>query len=184
MLDEEEPMSLYDFLRSRYYHDGFWELCRGELVAMSPAVSNHDFTSNQLSYLFKLSIGKYNMRCRVGGPNTAVMYQDNSYLLPDLFVSCDKSRVNEKGRYILGPELVVEVLSPATKSYCLSEKRDLYKDLGTDEYWVVDMEEKSVLVENFKAGYIARFYLNDVIKSFYNSNFDFNVKDVFEDILG
>lgn len=44
------------------------------------------------------------------------------------------------------PSLVVEVLSGSTRRRDLGAKRDLYLDIGVDEYWVVDREDRSILV--------------------------------------
>ncbi|WP_243174924.1 Uma2 family endonuclease [Desulfofundulus sp. TPOSR] len=44
------------------------------------------------------------------------------------------------------PDLVVEILSPATAYYDLRKKFKVYERCGVKEYWIVDPEEKSVQV--------------------------------------
>ena len=44
------------------------------------------------------------------------------------------------------PSLVVEILSDSTARRDLGPKRDLYERAGIAEYWIVDYEERSVLV--------------------------------------
>ncbi|WP_279233425.1 Uma2 family endonuclease [Desulfofundulus thermobenzoicus] len=55
------------------------------------------------------------------------------------------------------PDLVVEILSPATAYYDLRKKFKVYERCGVKEYWIVDPEEKSVQVFLLKEG---RFVLD------------------------
>jgi Uma2 family endonuclease len=65
---------------------------------------------------------------------------------PDLFVICDSSNVDNKGKYLGIPTLVVEVLSPSTRSKDLLKKLDLYLECDIREYWIVNPEQDQVLV--------------------------------------
>jgi Uma2 family endonuclease len=165
MLDENEPMTIQEFVRSKYYHDGLWELFRGELIAMSPARAGHDVIVNRLSHLMQSALEKAKMQCAVSGPNTAVLVENDSFVMPDIIISCDHKRVDKDGRYRICPELVVEVLSPATRNYCLGEKKQLYKDGGVTEYWIVDIENKMVIVENFDNNKVVISYSGDTAVS-------------------
>ena len=72
--------------------------------------------------------------------------EDPNVVQPDLFIICDQENVNEKkDKYEGVPALVVEVLSPATRSRDLVIKLHLYMKSGVTEYWVVDPEEKNIL---------------------------------------
>jgi Uma2 family endonuclease len=58
----------------------------------------------------------------------------------------NKTKLDEKG--LMGaPDLVIEVLSPSTKKYDLFEKKEIYKNYGVTEYFVIDPATK--LVKNF-----------------------------------
>lgn len=65
---------------------------------------------------------------------------------PDVFVICDKDNLNEKGKYLGTPALVVEVLSPSTRSKDILKKLALYTECGVREYWIVDPVHEQVLV--------------------------------------
>lgn len=65
---------------------------------------------------------------------------------PDILVICDKDQIDEKGKYKGIPTLVVEVLSPSTRSKDLIKKLDLYKRCGVPEYWVVDPMQDLITV--------------------------------------
>ena len=50
------------------------------------------------------------------------------------------------------PDLVIEVLSPATEKYDRTEKRNAYERAGVTEYWLVDPFERTVEVLLLQAG--------------------------------
>lgn len=64
---------------------------------------------------------------------------------PDLTVVCDRSRLDDKGCKG-SPDLIVEVLSPATARKDLKEKLSLYEKVGVREYWIVDPAVNTVMV--------------------------------------
>jgi Uma2 family endonuclease len=182
MLLDETEMSVRDFIGSKFYHDGGWELFRGELVAMSPVKAWHDFVAARIMHLFQGRLDAFGRKCVVGGSNTAVI-TDDSFIMPDVLVSCEKSRLGEDGRFTLSPELIVEILSPATREYCLGDKKLLYKELGAYEFWAVDLNERSIYVENLLDGDGRKFKMGDAIRSPVFPMFDFAVDAVFDGTL-
>jgi len=50
------------------------------------------------------------------------------------------------------PDLVVEILSPATANRDRSVKLKLYKRQGVEQYWIVDPDEETVEVWDFWSG--------------------------------
>ncbi|MFR9708892.1 type II toxin-antitoxin system prevent-host-death family antitoxin [Paenibacillus sp. MB22_1] len=71
---------------------------------------------------------------------------------PDLVVICDKDRIDANGKYMGTPQLVVEVLSPSTRSKDMIKKLDLYSVCGVKEYWIVDPMKKIVMVYSLADG--------------------------------
>ncbi|HET7627585.1 MAG TPA: type II toxin-antitoxin system prevent-host-death family antitoxin [Bacillales bacterium] len=65
---------------------------------------------------------------------------------PDILVICDKDNRDEKDRYQGTPTLVVEVLSPSTRSKDMIKKLDLYKQCAVKEYWIVDPINEQIMV--------------------------------------
>lgn len=65
---------------------------------------------------------------------------------PDIIVICDKENINSKNLYKGIPTLVVEVLSPSTRSKDMLKKLDLYKQCGVKEYWIVDTKNKQIYI--------------------------------------
>ncbi|WP_100011763.1 type II toxin-antitoxin system prevent-host-death family antitoxin [Lentibacillus sediminis] len=78
---------------------------------------------------------------------TFVKEEDNiNVVQPDILVMCDKDNLDEKGKYKGTPTLVVEVLSPSTRSKDMLKKLDLYKQCGVQEYWLVDPLNEQIRV--------------------------------------
>lgn len=78
-----------------------------------------------------------------------------SVVQPDLLVICDLDNRNEKDRYLGTPALVVEIISPNTSKKDLIKKLDLYMSTGVDEYWLINPEEKLVIIYTFISKEIA-----------------------------
>ncbi len=76
---------------------------------------------------------------------------DINVVQPDLIVLCDYlNEIDEKDKYQGTPTLVVEILSPSTRSKDRVKKLDLYMESGIGEYWIIDPKTKSVTVYFFK----------------------------------
>jgi Uma2 family endonuclease len=94
--------------------------------------------------------------------------EDNDFIYqPDLFVVCDKKKI-EDGKACKGaPDLVIEILSPSTLQIDKIEKFNNYLKAGVREYWIVDPERYLVdvfMLENGK--YISYAYgEKDTLKS-------------------
>jgi Uma2 family endonuclease len=73
---------------------------------------------------------------------------------PDvLFYTHERARTFEASPWIRGvPNLVVEVASPSTRRRDQTTKRALYERFGVDEYWLVDPDERSILVLRLRDG--------------------------------
>jgi Uma2 family endonuclease len=68
---------------------------------------------------------------------TDVKLSDLDVVQPDILVVCDPARITDT--HIEGaPDVVVEVLSPATAARDLRQKKALYERSGVTEYVVVD----------------------------------------------
>ncbi|MEN6325337.1 MAG: Uma2 family endonuclease, partial [Syntrophomonas sp.] len=94
--------------------------------------------------------------------------------------------VNESYKYEGVPALVVEVLSQSTKGKDMVVKLNLYMKSGIKEYWVVDLEKKSILqysfsperdIENLKI-----FEEEETIESTVFSGLKISLVDIFSEI--
>ena len=71
--------------------------------------------------------------------------EDSTILQPDLFILCDKTKI-ENGKHCLGaPDVVFEVLSPSTSKKDLTKKLDKYIEHGVKEMVYVDPKKKIIV---------------------------------------
>lgn len=78
--------------------------------------------------------------------------EDNTVVQPDLAVICDPNKITKAGCKG-APDMIIEILSPATMQRDQITKLNLYRDAGVREYWIVSPESRGVqvyLLENGK----------------------------------
>lgn len=130
-----------------------WEIIAGEAYSMSPAPK----TKHQdIAGFFYITIKTHKDNpCYTGIAPTDVVFDEYNIVQPDVFVVCDKGKVTDNN--IQGaPNLIIEVLSPATELKDRREKKNLYERFGVREYIMVHPELEYVercLLENNKYGF-------------------------------
>ena len=113
-----------------------YELIEGEIVVAPSPRTRHQVVSARL---FRLLDDARPVRMMVLYAPFDVMLEDRSVVEPDL-VAFDASLARERG--LEGPpDLVVEILSPSTRSRDLVRKKRLYERTGVRSYWVVDADD-------------------------------------------
>ncbi|MCK4468092.1 MAG: Uma2 family endonuclease [Desulfobacterales bacterium] len=129
--------------------DERWELINGEAYNMTPApTTRHQNIVYNVSFILKSKL--LNKSCRPFVAPTDVVLSEYDVVQPDVFVVCDEKKITEAN--IQGaPDLIVEVLSPATALKDKREKKNLYEKYGVKEYIIVDPA----------AQYVERFLLEE-----------------------
>ena len=115
--------------------DERWELIGGVAYAMAPAptIKHQTVAARLYSRLERALAGK---TCSAFIAPTAVHLSDVDVVQPDVLVVCDPTRITLT--HIEGaPDVVVEVLSPATAAKDQREKKALYERFGVLEYVVI-----------------------------------------------
>lgn len=139
-----------------------WELIEGVPFAMTPAPNvRHQEVAGALYRIF----GNYlqGKACRVFIAPLDVLLTEGqepdeqipTVIQPDVFVVCDKYKLDKrccKG----APDLIIEVLSPATARKDRKEKFLLYEKHSVKEYWLVEPDTKLVTVFTLKDGQYGR----------------------------
>jgi Uma2 family endonuclease len=122
------------------------QLITGEMIMTPSPVPLHQIVIMEISFQM-LRFVKAQDKGQVFVAPLDVCFNENNIFQPDiLFIRKDNlSIIGEK--MIQGiPDLVVEVLSPSSAYHDLRTKFRVYEQSGVQEYWIVDLERKSVEV--------------------------------------
>lgn len=125
------------------------EMIDGKEYLMSPRPApRHMTVSTNIHHIFKRFLkGK---KCKAF-LEVDVHLDEKDTLVPDVLIVCDKDKIKPNG--IDGaPDLVAEVLSPATAGRDKGVKKAAYEKAGVKEYWIVDPESKSIDVYHLQNG--------------------------------
>ena len=127
------------------------ELIDGFLIFNETPTVTHQGIVSELCYYLKDYIKKKKGPCKVYVSPIGVRLDkdDKTFLEPDLIVLCDSSKSD--GHHITGaPDLVVEVVSPSSRSRDYLVKLNKYYYAGVREYWVIDEKRRTVSVYRFE----------------------------------
>ena len=138
-----------------------WELIDGVAYDMTPAPSvYHQRILRELflvlgNYLFDKDCEVFSAPFDVRFAKKDARDEDvDNVVQPDIVVICDKSKLDDRG-CAGAPDMIIEILSPATASKDMIQKFKLYESYGVLEYWIVQPLDKTVMV--FKSGKDKKF---------------------------
>ena len=182
-LPQEKYYTYADYLT--WDDDVRCELIDGMPYMMPPApTTRHQSISGNLhGILYNILKGK---PCKVFAAPFDVRLNHNSYddtvVQPDLVVICDRNKIDDKG-CVGAPDMVIEILSPATASHDRIIKLRRYQKAGVREYWIVDPETKTVQVFIHKNGeYVVAVYEEtETVPVFVLEGLTIDLKDVFDE---
>lgn len=150
-------------------HGRLLQLIDGDFImAPSPSLKHQEVTRNIefefAKFLEKNPIGKI--------LNAPIDYYVDKYdvVQPDLvYISKEKYRILFEKGIKNTPDLIIEIISKGTENIDKNLKKDLYWRAGVKEYWIVNIEEKSIEVfkinsEGYKLKKIYRNENKDKIK--------------------
>ena len=123
-----------------------YQLIQGRLV-MSPAPGiYHQIIVKNLMYAFEAFLRSNPSGMVLSAPVDVRLSEENVFQ-PDLvYIKRDRLSIVEHHLVRGAPDLVIEVLSPATASYDVNQKKQVYAAHGVDEYWIIDPNDRSVTV--------------------------------------
>lgn len=161
-----------------------YELIEGELfVSRAPGIPHQRVLHN-----LQMEIGAYLKTNPIGilVPGTGAVFSDYDAVIPDLvFVRNDRWQDVTSGQKIIrAPDLVVEIISSGTENRRrdLSVKRQLYAKYGVKEYWIVDPDNRSILIfrlQEQKLQEIATLRRDDELTSPILPAFELNMGAIF-----
>lgn len=114
------------------------EKVNGMIYDMSPSPGyQHGIINNNINTIIKA--GLKNSLCLIFMENLDFKYHpeiNDDYLCPDIMVICDRKHL-KGGAYSGVPKFIVETLSHSTAKRDRTEKKDIYEEVGVEEYWIV-----------------------------------------------
>jgi Uma2 family endonuclease len=125
-----------------------YELIEGELfVSCAPGLP-HQLVLHNLQVELEIYLRQNPIGMLVPGPGA--VFSNYDAVIPDLvFVTKERwDSIIANERFVAAPDLVIEIVSPGSgnRARDLQAKRRLYGKYGVKEYWIVDPENRSVLI--------------------------------------
>ncbi len=130
------------------------ELIDGVIYEMAAPTTVHQFLVGEIYSVFHDYVKKNRGGCipYISPVDVELESVKDTIVQPDVMVLC-RDRIDRlmRGRIYGGPDLVVEVLSPSTRTRDCLEKLQSYRKGGVREYWLVDPEKRTIIVYDFSA---------------------------------
>ena len=138
------------------------ELIDGVIYDMATPTIMHQIICVEIGVRLYSYIKEKNGKCfAFWAPVDVQLDCDNRTMLqPDVFVTCNRDKLKKRNVYG-APDFVVEILSPSTRRKDMKIKKEKYKKAGVKEYWMVDIENEKIIVNEFETGNIVTIYSFD-----------------------
>jgi len=160
-----------------------YELYEGEVYMVPSPSVKHQRISGNLQVLLRQFLLENGLGEVFDAP-LDVVFSESTVVQPDILF------INHQRRGIIGeqnisgaPDLVVEILSPATEERDRGIKLQLYCRYGVREYWLVDPEERTVEVLALSPeGYqvLGQYSEDGVVSSQVLVGFQFLAEEIFD----
>lgn len=136
--------------------DKRYEILDGELYVVPAPNIRHQEISIRLSTILFQHVRRQKIGRVLEAPCDVVLSEENVVQPDILFVR--KERVDIIGEMNIrgAPDVVIEILSPATRAKDLETKKKIYHGFGVQEYWIVDLDAATaeVLIWS-ESGYVS-----------------------------
>ncbi len=144
MLNEKPGLTYADYLKTS--DDERYELLNGELILSPSPKEIHQYISGNLYFKIATFVRERSVGKVYFSPFDVVL-SDTNVVQPDiLFISNERTEIITPDNVRGAPDMVVEILSPATAERDRTIKLDLYAQHGVKEYWIVDPDARKITV--------------------------------------
>ena len=144
MINVKTRLTYADYLKTP--DDERYELLNGELVMAAAPLLYHQYILRKLLNKMSDYIDERNLGELYSSPADVIL-SDTDVVQPDLlFVSSHRSHILTRENVRGAPDLVVEILSPATAERDRTIKLDLYAQHRVKEYWIVDSDARTITI--------------------------------------
>lgn len=123
------------------------ELIDGVIYDMSAPTIIHQKINLEISVRLHAFISQKKGACMVFSAPVDVQLDcdEKTMVQPDVLVVCDREKIVPTHVYG-APDLIMEILSPATRKIDMNIKHSKYAAAGVREYWLIDPDKKKVVV--------------------------------------
>jgi Uma2 family endonuclease len=136
--------------------DKRYEILDGELFVVPAPNIRHQEISIRLSTILFQHVRRQKIGRVLEAPCDVVLSEENVVQPDILFVRTERVDIIGEMNILGAPDLVIEILLPATRGKDLEIKRKIYAGYGVQEYWVVDPEAAEVEVLAWSdSGYVS-----------------------------
>ena len=158
------------FTEEDYYNlpdDVSAELINGKLYYMASPTQLHQEISMELSRRIANYLANIGGPCKVlPAPFDVKLHKNKDDIVqPDISIICDRNKLDGK-RCNGAPDWIIEIVSPSSATHDYVTKMMLYENAGVKEYWIVNPQEKTIVIYNFqsKSDIISEYSFEDKIK--------------------
>ncbi len=131
------------------------ELIDGHIYNLSAPTAEHQLLITEVITELNIFVRAKKKKCVPFAPSITVRadHDEKTAVEPDLMILCDPGKLRRKEEDVWGgPDLVMEVLSPSTRQKDMTVKLNKYWNGGVREYWLIDLQNKKVIVHDFEHG--------------------------------
>src|SRR5215204_6679771 len=177
-------------IRRRASIEEFWSLPEsvlpteyidGEIIMAPTPTVPHQTVLGNIYYALRTFVQGKDMGWMFASPLDVVL-PTGGVVQPDVFFLNAKQaeRVRRAKRVKEVPPFAVEILSPGSIRHDTVRKRELYEKNGVREYWIVDVEERTIvqLVLRKKHYVLTKLGETDVIKASVLAGFEMTVGEL------
>lgn len=146
-------------LKNHYTSEDYWnlpegeraELIDGKFYDMAPPSRIHQQLVMAISNTVQNYIHQNCGNCKVYPAPFAVNLDadDRDWVEPDVSVICDPNKLTDRG-CSGAPDLIFEIVSPASRKMDYSLKNMIYSQAGVREYWIVDPAKERTTVYHYE----------------------------------
>ena len=164
--------------------EGCAELIDGELIITDKTTVTHQRAVRLIVRALEQFIEKNKGTCEVFFENIALYCNElcdnvDNLFLPDVMSVCERSGIKDDGVHVV-PRFIAEITSDSTKKNDFNTKLDIYKKIGVDEYWIVDIQKKMVHIYLKEEDYVPIVLFHpDLVKVSVYQNLSIDLSTIF-----
>jgi len=160
-----------------------YEVINGDLIMVPGPNTDHQNVSGNLEFELRMFVKKHQIGKVYDAPYDVVLSENNVFQPDIMFVSNENSKIIKEKNITGAPDLIIEILSPATGYYDLTEKKEIYAEFGVKEYWIVDPKKQWVEIytnETKKFKSEQRLETSGILKSRVLDGFEISLQKMFQ----